>query len=119
MKSCKNQPNASISIMSGRSDLLSACWRSAGCLSSHNATELCSSSVFPPAWGDACALPRWEAAKKAQMPQRSEMWPGGISDMEAGSFEVPSEGSDFGGDGVALTPTQSRTWFSTMDDGRK
>ena len=66
MKSCKNQPNASISIMSGRSDLLSACWRSAGCLSSHNATEL---YVAPPSillllGGGHVALHRQEPAEK-------------------------------------------------------
>ena len=53
------------------------------------------------------------------MPQRSETWPGGGVREEDGSFEVPSEGSDLGGDGVAMAQSPSRTWCSSMDDGRK
>lgn len=82
MKSCKNQPNASISIMSGRSDLcLPAGIVLAACL--HTMQPSCvSSSVFffPPALGGMCTSQTGMAEKYislvcvcVSMPQRSEM----------------------------------------------
>lgn len=41
------------------------------------------------------------------------------AELGAGSFKFPSEVCDLRCDGVAITPSQTRTWCSSMDDGRK
>lgn len=53
---------------------------------------------------------------------RDEAWRQGVAEglsTVPGCFEVPSEGGDFEGDGVAMTQSQSRTRCSCTDDGRK
>lgn len=41
------------------------------------------------------------------------------AELDTGSFKVPSEVCDLRRDGVAITPSQTRTWCCSMDDGRK